>query len=300
MNYQRPNENAILRERVDHPSDSAPEVRHPQRGMNDRIGVPALPAWGGREPVEDPSTDSLMGKLTLDYFYEEVDRRVAERTRKLAAMNEELQLQAGLLQHLPVSAWTLKPDGTPDFVNHVWLEYSGQSLDYVRSRPEAWMSAVHPDDREAAAKAFWHGVRNGQGFAMETRSLRAQDGTYRWHLNQAVVLRDARGRVLKFVGTTTDIDDRKRAEEALSNLRSELARMARVTSLGTLTASIAHEVNQPVSGIMTNAGTCLRILATDPPDIDGARETARRIIRDSHRAAEVIMRLRNLFSRKET
>ncbi|MGA7522037.1 MAG: PAS domain-containing protein, partial [Acidobacteriaceae bacterium] len=229
-----------------------------------------------------------------------LEAEVAERTRKLTETIEELQLQAGLLQHLPVSAWTLKPDGTPDFVNRVWLEFSGQTLDFVRSHPEAWMTAVHPDDREAAAKAFWDGVRSGQGFAMETRSLRAQDGTYRWHLSQAVVLRDAEGKVLKFVGTTTDIDDRKRAEEALSNLRSELAHMARVTSLGTLTAAIAHEVNQPVSGIMTNAGTCLRMLATDPPDIDGARETARRIIRDSHRASEVIMRLRNLFSRKET
>ena len=132
-----------------------------------------------------------------------------------ASLYSDLQLQAGLLQHLPVSAWTLKPDGTPDFVNQVWLEFSGQTLDFVRSRPEAWMTAVHPEDREAASKAFWDGVRSGQGFAFETRSLRAQDGTYRWHLNQAVVLRDAEGKVLKFVGTTTDIDDQKRAEEAL-------------------------------------------------------------------------------------
>ena len=84
----------------------------------------------------------------------ELDRRVAERTRELAETNEELQLQVGLLQHLPVSAWTLKPDGTPDFVNQVWLEYSGQTLDFVRSHPEAWMTAVHPEDRETASKAF--------------------------------------------------------------------------------------------------------------------------------------------------
>ena len=145
----------------------------------------------------------------------ELDRRVAERTRELAETNEDLQLQAGLLQHLPVSAWTLRPDGTPDFVNQVWLEFSGQTLDFVRSHPEAWMEAVHPDDREAASKAVWEGVSSGRGFAFETRSLRAQDGTYRWHLIQAVVLHDAEGEVLKFVGTTTDIDDQKRAGEAL-------------------------------------------------------------------------------------
>jgi PAS domain S-box-containing protein len=128
------------------------------------------------------------------WIADEVERRVAERTRELAEANEELQRQAALLQHLPVSAWTLKPDGAPDFVNEVWLEFAGQSLDFVRSHPEVWMNAVHPEDREKALRAFWEGVRSGKGFAFETRSLRAQDGTYRWHLQQAVVLRDAEGK----------------------------------------------------------------------------------------------------------
>jgi PAS domain S-box-containing protein len=156
---------------------------------------------------------------------EELDQRVARRTGELAAANAELQLQVGLLQRLPASAWTLKPDGTPDFVNQVWLEYSGQTLDFVRSHPEAWMTAVHPEDRETAAKSFWEGVHSGQSFAFETRSLRARDGTYRWHLQQAVVLRDAEGKVLKFVGTTTDIDDQKRAQEELRASEGKLQRV---------------------------------------------------------------------------
>jgi PAS domain S-box-containing protein len=155
----------------------------------------------------------------------ELDQRVAQRTAELAAANAELQLQVGLLQHLPVSTWTLKPDGTPDFVNQVWLEYAGQTLDYVRSHPEAWMTAVHPEDRETASTSFWEGVRLGQSFAFETRSLRAQDGSYRWHLQQAVVLRDAEGKVLKFVGTTTDIDDQKRAQEELRASQGKLQRV---------------------------------------------------------------------------
>ncbi|MGA7523630.1 MAG: PAS domain S-box protein [Acidobacteriaceae bacterium] len=155
----------------------------------------------------------------------ELDRRVAERTAELAETNKELHLQVGLLQHLPVSAWTLKPDGTPDFVNQVWLEYSGQTLDFVCSHPEAWMTAVHPDDREAASRAFWNGIRSGQGFAMETRSLRAKDRSWRWHLNQAVALRDTEGKVLKFVGTTTDIDDQKRADEGLRTSEANLRRV---------------------------------------------------------------------------
>ena len=88
---------------------------------------------------------------------------------------------------------------------------------------------------------------------------------------------------------------RLRAEEASMRLRSELAHMARVSTLGALTASIAHEVNQPLAGIVTNASTSLRMLAADPPDIDGARETARRTIRDANRASDVIARLRALF-----
>jgi C4-dicarboxylate-specific signal transduction histidine kinase len=95
------------------------------------------------------------------------------------------------------------------------------------------------------------------------------------------------------------VTQRRVSEEALSKARSELAHVARVTTLGALTASIAHEVNQPLSGIVTNASTCLRMLAADPPNVEGARETARRTIRDGNRASEVITRLRALFSKKE-
>jgi len=93
--------------------------------------------------------------------------------------------------------------------------------------------------------------------------------------------------------------ERRLSEEVLGKVRSELARVARVTSLGALTASIAHEVNQPLSGILTNASTCLRMLGADPPNVDGARETARRTIRDGNRASEVVTRLRALFGKKD-
>lgn len=101
-----------------------------------------------------------------------------------------------------------------------------------------------------------------------------------------------------FIGALQDVTDTKLAEEALNRVRSELAHVARVTALSTLTASIAHEVNQPLSGIITNANTCLRMLALDPPDVDGARETAKRTIRDGNRASEIIRRLRRMFGNK--
>lgn len=102
-----------------------------------------------------------------------------------------------------------------------------------------------------------------------------------------------------YVGATQDVTEKKLAEEALDQVRSELAHVSRVTSLGALTASIAHEVNQPLSGIITNASTCRRMLAADPPNVEGALETARRIIRDGDRASDVITRLRSLFGKKE-
>jgi C4-dicarboxylate-specific signal transduction histidine kinase len=110
--------------------------------------------------------------------------------------------------------------------------------------------------------------------------------------------RDQDGR-LEYIGAVQDVTERRLSEEALGKARSDLAHVARVTSLGALTASIAHEVNQPLSGIITNASTCLRMLAADPPNVDGAQETARRTIRDGNRASDVITRLRALFSKKE-
>jgi PAS domain S-box-containing protein len=214
-----------------------------------------------------------------------------------AILYTDLQLQVGLLQHLPASVWTLKPNGTPDFVNRVWLEFAGHTLEVVRSHPEAWMSAVHPEDREIAVKSFWEGVNSGQGFAMETRNLRAQDQTYRWHLQQAVVLRDFEGRILRFVGTTTDIDDQKRIEETLRQAQSDLARINRATTMGELTASLAHELRQPISGVMINANVCLRWLEGDQPDLEKVREAAGRIVRDTQRAADIIARTRAQFEK---
>jgi C4-dicarboxylate-specific signal transduction histidine kinase len=103
----------------------------------------------------------------------------------------------------------------------------------------------------------------------------------------------------EYIGAIQDVTQRRLSEEALAKVRSELAYVSRATSLGVLTASIAHEVNQPLAGIITNAGTCLRMLGADPPDVDGARETARRTIRDGNRASDVMTRLRALFSKKE-
>jgi signal transduction histidine kinase len=98
----------------------------------------------------------------------------------------------------------------------------------------------------------------------------------------------------------TGIDERGLLDHRVGRMRDTFFGIRRLSALSTLTASIAHEVNQPLSGIMTNASTCLRMLAADPPDLDGARETARRTIRDGNRASDVIARVRALFTTKES
>jgi PAS domain S-box-containing protein len=159
-------------------------------------------------------------------------------------------------------------------------------------------SRVHPEDI-ASLDAMIDRARGGDvlDFEYEYR-LQLPDGSVKYLHNVAHGGRDQNGR-LEFIGAVQDVTQRRLAEEALGKARSELAHVARVMSLGAMTASIAHEVNQPLAGIITNASACLRMLAADPPNVDGARETARRTIRDGKRASDVITRLRALFSKKD-
>src|SRR5262245_40703479 len=124
------------------------------------------------------------------------------------------------------------------------------------------------------------------------------DGSIKHVRAVAHAVRDRSGQ-LKFFGAVVDKTASKRAEDALNRAGAELARVSRVTSLNALSASIAHEVSQPLVGIITNAGTCLRMLEATPPNLDGARETTRRTIRDGNRAADVITRLRDLYAKRE-
>ena len=129
--------------------------------------------------------------------------------------------------------------------------------------------------------------------------LRMPDGSIKYLHAIAHATRDQDGE-LEYIAALQDVTQRRLSEEALAKARSELAHVSRISSLGVMTASIAHEVNQPLSGILTNASTCLRMLAADPPNVEGARETARRTIRDANRASDVITRLRALFTKKDT
>jgi PAS domain S-box-containing protein len=155
---------------------------------------------------------------------------------------------------------------------------------------------VYPEDMPLMVDMVERAKRGESDFEYQHRIVLPDQSVKHLHL-LAHRARDHPDQV-EYIGAVLDVTQRRLSEEALEKLRSELAQVTRIMSLGVLTASIAHEVNQPLSGIVTNAGTCLRMLAADPPDIEVARETARRTIRDGNRAADVIARLRALFSKR--
>jgi len=183
--------------------------------------------------------------------------------------------------------------------NHDWSEEAFRIFEFdpkAKVTIELIRNTIHPEDVptfEAVIARGMTGTDVDFGFRIATSR-----GALKHLRGMARVMAQSGGRPL-FIGAFQDVTASKVAEEALDKARSELAHVARVTALNTLTASIAHEVNQPLSGIITNASTCRRMLDGDPPNIEGARETARRIIRDGNRASDVITRLRALFSKKE-
>jgi PAS domain S-box-containing protein len=162
---------------------------------------------------------------------------------------------------------------------------------------EVISARVHPEDLTLYEKMVEQARNGADDFEWQYRLL-MPDQSIKYMHAVAQATRDSAGR-LEYIAAVRDVTARRLSDEALDRARSELARVARVMSLGALTASIAHEVNQPLSGIITNASTCMRMLDAEPPNVDGARETAKRTIRDGRRAADVITRLRALFIKKD-
>ena len=221
---------------------------------------------------------------------------LTELKRAEEAVRESERESRLILETIPGLVATLTPTGEVDAVNHELIAFCGQPLEAMKE----WGTngTVHPDDLPHMGPIFVNAIASGEPYDFEAR-IRRFDGEYRWMQVRGLPLRDTSGRIIHWYVLLSDIDARKRAEDSIATARSELARVARVMTMSAVTASIAHEVNQPLSGIITNASTSLRMLDASPPNIDGARETARRTIRDGQRAADVIARLRAMFSKRE-
>jgi PAS domain S-box-containing protein len=183
--------------------------------------------------------------------------------------------------------------------DHNWSEEAFRIFDFdpaAKVTIQMIRDRVHAEDLPFFERVIARGMR-GIDVDFVFRIV-TSGGTMKHVRGMARVMGLSAGHPL-FIGAFQDVTEGKLAEEALNRARSELAHVARVTTLNALTASIAHEVNQPLSGVITNASTFRRMLDADPPNIEGAREAARRAIRDGNRASDVITRLRTLFSKKE-
>jgi len=240
---------------------------------------------------------------------QELERRVAERTLELEAVNQALRKEIVereqaedalrrsedrlrlVIDTLPALVWSKLPDGSADFLNQRFREYTGLSLQ--EGLGWGWMiNAFHPEDR---VEEEWRAAfAAGEPFEKEAR-LRRADGAYRWFLLRAVPLRDELGNVVKWYGTTTDIEDRRRAEEALQEAQDKLAHVTRVLAMGELAAAIAHEVNQPLTAIVTNGSFSLRGLESGNPNLEELRVAIAEIVNDATRASAVISRIRGLL-----
>ncbi|MDK1494712.1 PAS domain S-box protein [Sinorhizobium sp. 7-81] len=225
---------------------------------------------------------------------------ITERKRaEEAARRSEDELRE-VIETVPAMVWTALPGGRVDFINRRWQEFTGLSLNGTSGASWEPEARFHPEDLEQYLSKWRASLATGHPFEAEVRIRRAADGEYRWWFESAIPLRDEHGNILKWYGFLVDIEDRKRAEEALQKAQAELAHVTRVTTMGALTSSIAHEVNQPLAAVVTNANAALRWLASEPPNIDEARETLARIVRDGHRAGEVIGRVRALLKKTAT
>jgi len=242
------------------------------------------------------------GRRVLVTFEDITARKQAEAAKDLRSQEELRRSEAFLAEAQRLSltgsfSWKVATDEI------TWSEQLYRIYEFEIGIPvtlELIRTRVHPEDVSLLEKMkLVHRAGGGdEDFEWQYRLL-MPDHAIKYMHARAHAMRDRHGQ-LEYIAAVQDVTARRISEDALAKARSELAKVARVTSFGALTASIAHEVNQPLSGIVTNASTCLRMLDADAPNVDGARETARRTIRDANRASEVVTRLRALFSNRDT
>ncbi len=247
------------------------------------------------ENLKSEITAREKAEIELRELTDSLEAQVQVRTRELRR-SEALLAEAQRLSSTGSFSWRVATDEI------TWSEQLYRIYELEPGMPvtlQLIRTRVHPGDVSLIERMkMVHSAQGGANdFEWQYRLL-MPDHSIKYMHAVAHATHDQDDQ-LEYIAAVQDVTARRLAEEAADKARSELSRVARVMSLGALTASIAHEVNQPLSGIMTNASTCLRMLDADPPNVHGARETARRTIRDGHRATEVITRLRTLFTKKD-
>lgn len=221
-----------------------------------------------------------------------VNLDIEELKRAEQTLRESESRHRDVIDTVPSMLWSAAPNGEPTHVNKTTLDYSGMRFeDFLHF---GWKEFIHPDDFDETAKVFYQAVQTGASYRIIHR-LRRFDGQYRWHDGRGEPLRDKEQRILHWYGIAFDIDEAKRAEDELRVTQAQLARASQAATVAELSASIAHEINQPLAGIVASAETCRTWLSDDKPNLPRARAALERIIRDGNAAADIIRRIRALF-----
>jgi PAS domain S-box-containing protein len=255
------------------------------RFRNFRTGA-TIPMLHNAFVVRDPHTGRPLALATIS-------RDITERKRAEENLRESERRFRMLAEAIPHQVWSCLPDGSVNYGNQRWMDYSGLTMD--QSQGYGWTSRVHPADMEAVLMAWREAKAQEKPYYEVEKRLRGSDGRYRRFLSRAVPVYDEQGKILQWFGTYTDIEDRRQAEEALHAAQAELAHVSRLTIMGELTASLAHELNQPLAAVVTNGGACLRWLDRGEPNLEEAMSAVRRMIRDADRAADVIAHVRAML-----
>jgi PAS domain S-box-containing protein len=232
----------------------------------------------------EPLLDEAGRIVRWYYVFTDVDdQRKAEEA--LRQSEQHLRL---LVETIPALVARTTPEGRLDYVNRRAAEYVGKGLG------ELDIHAVHPDDRYSRMRKWRHALRTGEPWE-DTYRLQRADGEYRWFYERSEPLSDRDDRVVCWYSVSFDINDSREIEDALRSTRQKLSVARQIATVAELSASIAHEINQPLASVVTNAHACQAWLSHEPPNLERAGVTLDRIIRDGHSAADVVRRIRALF-----
>jgi len=230
---------------------------------------------------------------TNEALQAESDER--QRAEEALRRSEGYLAEAQRLTHTGSWAWRVAGRDALH-LSEEWYRIYGFDPKEGLSAWEKRLSRIHPEDRAKWQEATDRAIGEKSDYEVQFRIL-LRDGTVKHIHTFGHPVLDASGDLVQFVGSSMDISADKQAEEALRQTQADLARVNRVTTMGELTASLAHEVNQPIAAAVTNANTCLRWLTRERPDLEEAREAASRIVKDATRAASIISRVRLLFKK---
>jgi PAS domain S-box-containing protein len=220
---------------------------------------------------------------------------VEEQRERASILSESEARFRSLADTAPVLIWMSGVDKLYSFFNKAWLDFSGHTLEAELGN--GWTAGLHRDDFERYFELYGSCFNGREEFTIEFR-LRRYDGKYCWLLARGVPRFAGDGAFLGYIGSAIDITQRKEAESEFRRQRADLAHMTRVSTMGELAASLAHELNQPLTAILSNAQAAQRFLATNPVDLEEVRAILADIVHDDNRAGEVIRRVRTLMRKQ--